>query len=155
MATDFTELQMSNAKMKDYHLDPVKKPGKGMIHMVKRNINFDNLATNSGQAVALDDTYPIATLRKGDIVIAAGVNVLTATTAACVFDLGGTDVDGLVDGVVGDAATAEQVKAARGVLLPMYVVTAAGEDISLSATIASPAGGEVEAWMLIFRGGEE
>jgi hypothetical protein len=102
----------------------------------------------------LDDTYPIATLRKGDIVIAAGVNVLTATTDVCVFDLGGTDTDGLVDGVVGNAATAEQVKAARGVLLPMYVVTAAGEDIKLTATIASPAGGEVEAWLLIFRGGE-
>lgn len=122
MATAFTVAQMDNLA-KENNISCIKSQGSRDVMFIRsRVVNFDSLATLTGVALAHSDTYPVLSANAGELIINAGVDILTAATAASDIDFGftGGDVDGLVDGVEANSASFT-VKAARGALLPLYM----------------------------------
>ena len=143
MATVFTTAQMDNLPKETSH-SLIKSQGSRDIMVIRsRVVNFDTLATATGATLATGDSGPVLNIKAGELIINAGVDILTVATAAADIDFGFTDgdVDGLVDGVEADDVDFT-VKAARGVLLPLYVGTADTADFvevggqSLAACVA-------------------
>jgi hypothetical protein len=141
MATAFTVAQM-NTLAKETNRSVIKSQGsRDMLFIRSRVVDFDALATLTGQALAHSDTYPVLSLNDGELIINAGVDILTAATSASDIDFGfvSGDVDGLVDGVEANDKSFT-VKAARGELLPLYIDandTADITEISGSQTLAA------------------
>ena len=141
MATAFTVAQM-DLLPKEKNRSMIKSQGsRDLLWIRERTVDFDSLATLTGVALAHSDTYPVLSLNAGELILNAGVDILTAATAASDIDFGftGGDVDGLVDGVEADDA-GFTVKAARGALLPLYMAaadTADALEISGAQTLAA------------------
>ena len=150
MATAFTVAQM-DLLPKENNISCIKGQGsRDALFIRSRVVDFDALATLSGVALAHSDTYPVLTLNKGELVINAGVDIQKAATAASDIDFGftGADVDGLVDGVEANDTTFT-VKAARGVLLPLYMFAADTADVLESSGAQTLAGCIARCWALI------
>ena len=141
MATAFTVAQM-DLLPKEKNRSMIKSQGsRDLLWIRERTVDFDSLATLTGVALAHSDTYPVLSLNAGELILNAGVDILTAATAASDIDFGFTagDVDGLVDGVEANDA-GFTVKAARGALLPLYMAaadTADALEISGAQTLAA------------------
>ena len=141
MATAFTVAQM-DLLPKENNRSMIKSQGsRDLLWIRERTVDFDDLATLTGVALAHSDTYPVLSLNAGELILNAGVDILTAATAASDIDFGFTagDVDGLVDGVEANDA-GFTVKAARGALLPLYMAaadTADALEISGAQTLAA------------------
>ena len=141
MATAFTVAQM-DLLPKEKNRSMIKSQGsRDLLWIRERTVDFDDLATLTGVALAHSDTYPVLSLNAGELILNAGVDILTAATAASDIDFGFTagDVDGLVDGVEANDA-GFTVKAARGELLPLYMAaadTADALEISGAQTLAA------------------
>ena len=149
MATNFTKAQVDSSGVATRDIDPTKKPGRGTLHLRTIRLDFDAIATATGTAVAVNDTYQCFDLTAGDIVLSAGMRPVKVTTAACVGDLGFTsgDVDVLVDGcALNDLSLPAYT---RGLLHP--IVSNANDTIDFKAISQSPAGGIVDVWVLIAR----
>jgi len=149
MATAFTRANLAASKQNVVNHDPTKKPGRGVLHMRKCRVDFDAIATTTGTALAANDTFQVFDVAPGDVIIAAGGNVITATTGACVIDLGftGGDVDMLMDGLVANDTSLPACT--RGILHPVYIATS--DTVDALTLTASGAGGVVEFWMLVYR----
>ena len=141
MATAFTVAQM-DLLPKENNISIIKSQGsRDVMWFRSRVVNFNTLATLSGVALAHSDTYPVLSVNAGELIVNAGVDILTAATAASDIDFGftGGDVDGLVDGVEANDA-GFTVKAARGALLPLYIAandTCDALEISGAQTLAA------------------
>jgi hypothetical protein len=150
MATAFTVAQMDTLA-KETNRSVIKSQGsRDMLFIRSRVVDFDALATLTGQALAHSDTYPVLSLNAGELIINAGVDILTAATGAGDIDFGFTagDVDGLVDGVEANDKSFT-VKAARGVLLPLYIDAADTADCLEAAGSASLALCVARFWLMI------
>ena len=153
MATAFTKAQVNDSKAgREKNYDPTKKPGRGQLIVRTVRMDFDAIATTSGVALAHSDTYQAMDVSKGETILNAWVTILTAATAAADIDLGFTagDVDGLVDGVEANDV-AMTVKAARGVLLPLYMTENDTIDVLEISAAQTLAGCVAEVGVLIFR----
>jgi hypothetical protein len=148
MATTFTSAILTAAKVIPKNFDPTKKPGRSQLIVRQAHMNFDDIATNTGTALAANDVFQCFNVSAGETVISAGVNILKVATGACDIDLGMTDVDGFVDGVEANDVT-ETVKAARGVLLPCYIYS--NDTVDIITLTASGAGCIADIWALILR----
>ena len=152
MATAFSQAQMNASKLKVLEHGIVAKAGGSKDLFIRSMfVNFDRIATLTGQALAAGDSFPLLPVYAKELIINASVDIITAATGAADIDLGftGGDVDGLADGIEADD-TEFTVKAARGVLLPLYIVSNDTCDI-LESGGASLAGCEVRVWALIGR----
>jgi hypothetical protein len=150
MATAFSVAQM-NVLAKENNISCIKAQGsRDALFIRSRVVNFDSLATLSGVALAHSDTYPVLTVNAGELIVNAGCDILTAATGAADIDLGftGGDVDGLVDGIEANDATFT-VKAARGVLLPLYIDANDTVDVLESAGSATLAACVARVWVMI------
>lgn len=119
-----------------------------------------NLATVSAELVAQGDGELAATdviqaisLPKGTVVLAAGIEVLTAVagTSVMTLDLGvtGGDVDQWVDGFDADAAVAGDYAAAT-TTAPQLVMTAADTiDVLVATMTGSLTAGVIRVWAII------
>lgn len=150
MATAFTISQIhgtSGMQWADH--DPTKKPGRGTLQLRKVVLDFDAIASATGVALAHSDTYQAMHVSAGETIIAAGVNILTAATAAATIDVGftGGDVDMLVDGVAANDATLPT--ATRGILVPVYIPSADTIDVLESSGAQTLAGCVAEVWILV------
>jgi hypothetical protein len=153
MATAFTKAQVNASKAgREKNYDPTKKPGRSAIIVRQVRLDFDAIASTSGTALAASDTYQAIDVSAGETILNAWVNIITAATGAADIDLGftGGDVDGLVDGVEAND-TAMTVKAARGVLLPLYMTANDTVDVLEASGGASLAGCVADVGLLIFR----
>lgn len=112
-------------------------------------VNFDKIASVSGTALAVNDTFPCLNVRAGETILLAGVNVLTATTAAATGDLGFTGgvVDYFVDGIALNDTTFPSITTSFDGA--MYIPSA--DTIDLISLSQSPAGGKIKVWALIAR----
>jgi hypothetical protein len=150
MATAFTVAQM-DLLPKENNRSLVKGAGgRDVMFIRERVVDFDSLATLSGVALAHSDTYPVLSLNAGELILNAGVDILTAATAAADIDFGftGGDVDGLVDGVEANDADFT-VKAARGALLPLYMAAADTADALEISGAQTLAGCVARFWVLV------
>jgi hypothetical protein len=141
MATAFTVAQMDKLAKETTHSTIKSQGSRDMLYIRSRVVDFDSLATLTGQALAHSDTYPVLSIKAGELIINAGVDILTVATAASDIDFGftGGDVDGLVDGVEANDVDFT-VKNARGALLPLYMGSADTADaleISGAQTLAA------------------
>jgi hypothetical protein len=152
MATAYSLAQVTSGGGVPVNYDPTTKPGGGMLTVRKAHLNFDKIETATGVTLAIGDTFQVFKVKKGEVIIEAGINVLTGASAGCDWDLGftggGANVYGLVDGVEGDD-TSFTVKAARGALLPLYMY--ADDTVDLLNITADASSGIVDVWMLVFR----
>jgi len=125
MAT-FTISDMIDANIPQLALDPTEKPGRGMLHVLKRIVDFDKFATANGISLANSDTYQIFNLEIGTTVIAAGCNVLDTATAAASMDLGflTDDDDWFVKAQIANVAGPARVQTVTEATPPVYIAAA-------------------------------
>jgi len=150
MATAFTIANVLSSGVRVLNHDPTKKPGRGTLFFRSVRLDFDAIATSTGTAVAVNDTYQLFDVAVGDIILMAGINVITACTAAMTADIGftGSIVDHFMDGFACNAVTmAPTVTTCLD--SPVYISTA--DTLDLIALAQSPAGGVIEVWALIGR----
>jgi hypothetical protein len=132
-------------------LDMTKKPGGGILVLRSIVLDFDKIATARGVAGAANDTYQAIPMNPGEVCIFAGVNQITACTAAGVtYDLGisaaaSPKLDHWVDGL-DDAAGSET--STDGYYSGAMYYTAA-DHIELKVLGDVPAGGVVQVWALV------
>jgi len=153
MATAFTKAQVNASKAgREKNYDPTKKPGRGQLIVRQVRMDFDAIATTSGTALGVSDTYQAIDISEGETIISAWVNIITAATAASDIDLGftGGDVDALIDGLDANVAT-KGTKAARGALLPLYMAENDTVDVLESTGAQTLAGCVADVGLLIFR----
>jgi len=150
MATAFTVAQMDNINKEQSFSLISGQGGKDRMVIRSRVVDFDSLATLSGVALAHSDTYPVLNVKAGELIINAGVDILTVATAASDIDFGftGGDVDGLVDGVEANDVDFT-AKAARGALLPLYVGTADTCDALESSGAQTLAACVARFWIMV------
>ena len=149
MATAWTKSQVTAASGQDEHIDPTRKPGRGMLHIRKSILDFDKIASEAGGSLAVNDTFQAINVNAGETILLAGINVLTAATAAATGDLGFTGgvVDYFVDGIALNDITFPSITTSFDG--GMYI--ASNDTIDLIALGQSPAGGKIEVWALIAR----
>lgn len=149
MATNFTNAQVVTAcgQPQNHKIDAM---GRNTMSVYTQLLDFDAIATSTGTAVAVDDTYQALNLAVGDIVLACGVKRITATTAAgTTADVGFTGVtaDYFVDGLDMKTLTAPTcVNCMDG-----QVNLSAADTIDLKILGDSSAGGKCVVWALIIR----
>jgi len=150
MATVFTVAQMDKLA-KENNISCIKAQGsRDALFIRSRVVNFDSLATLTGVSLAASDSGPVLTANAGELIVNAGVDIQKVATAASDIDFGftGADVDGLVDGVEANDLTFT-VKAARGVLLPLYMPSADTCDFLEASGAQSLAGCIARFWILV------
>jgi hypothetical protein len=131
--------------------DPTQKPGRGVIHVLKRTIDFDALATATGTALTNADTYQIFDLQANTIVLAAGINVLVAATNAADCDLGFTGglTTRFVEGQIMNAIGVSGTYTVTNGCYPIYI--AAVDTLDLVTATQTLAGCTAEVWAVIIR----
>jgi len=141
----------ANMRSRDYQWSDIVGGAHLIIRKVK--INFDALATATGVALALSDTYQIMDINAGETVVMMGFNVETAATAAADMDIGFTsgDTDGLVDGIEANDATPTVVAAPFGLLSGTYFATADTIDVLEKSGAQTLAACVCTFWALITR----
>lgn len=98
MANTITTAHLGQKPIKN--IDPLRKPGRGILEIRIRTVNFDSYA-----ALAHTDTYQMIEIKPGETIICAGVNVLTAATAGATIDVGLNTSDNFLDGIAANDIT--------------------------------------------------
>ena len=150
MATTFTVAQM--AYMPTSMDVPTVRGmgGKKVVFLRSKIVDFDNLATLTSQALAHSDIYPVLQVKAGELILNAGVDILTAATAAATLDMGFT-TDGPAGLVSAKAAndTSFTAKTAVGVLLPLYITANDNVDLLEKSGAQTFAALVARVWLLI------
>ena len=152
MATAFTNAQLTTAGMKETNHDPTKKPGRSSLFVRTVTVNFDNLATSTGTALAADDTFQVMNLQPDEFVIAAGIKVLTVATGAADLDLGfvTTGQTAFIEALIIDDA--DIVPTQTGTMIQNGVAIGSTSDtLDILTTTVSCAGAVIKVWALIAR----
>ncbi|MHA2064409.1 MAG: hypothetical protein ACXABY_08520 [Candidatus Thorarchaeota archaeon] len=131
-------------------IDPTKKPGAGTLTLRSIIIDFDAIDTAAGTTGAANDTYQCIPMNPGELCIFAGINCITATTAACTYDLGVSSaaspkLDHWADGH--DEAAGAKTSTDGYFSGGMYYTAA--DYIELKVLGNAPAGGKVQVWALV------
>jgi hypothetical protein len=136
-------------------IDPTKKPGRGELVVKSIKLDFDNIATGAGVSLAANDTIDCIPVRAGEVVIYAGVNNITDTTAGCTYDLGiGTGaspvLDWFLDGGTDNVAVPTNTNGYQQGSWYRTTVTSA-DYLNLKILGNSGAAGVVVVWALVWR----
>lgn len=123
-------------------------------YVVDNYINFADITTAKGSAVAAADTVEAITVPAGTAILAAGLQCMVVDNAtALTLDLGftGGDVDEFVDGFDHAAAAAGDYSASLDTVPAITVVGATADTIDLLiATLTdAPTAGQVRVWALL------
>jgi len=135
---------------------------KGLHRIAKLEVTLDIDAIVAARlaagatALAAGDILEALPIAAGTYVIAAGLNVTTATAATCTVDLGdGSDVDGYVDGYDPDtvgyvAPTFALTEAAPNTIIGYGAgkLYAAADTIDLVLLTAIPTGAVIKVWAI-------
>ncbi len=114
--------------------NPGRKP-----YMVQTVLNLATALSDKGSALAASDVIPVIAVKKGTMIINAGIEVDTASDGSTfTVDLGMVDADVFVDGFDGTSAAAV---VAQNPAAYQPVMAVADDNIDL--TIASLSGGAV------------
>lgn len=150
MAVNYTIAQVPGGTKTLKNLDYTKKPGKGILVLRVRNMNFDALATSSGVALAHTDTYKCIPVNPGETVIAAGINNLVVATAASTMDLDFAAGDHFLDGqAANDVSLPTVTDGYTGG--PMHITSRDTIDVKEASGAQTLAGATVQVWALIAR----
>ena len=122
------------------HANPGRKP-----YMVQTVLNLATALSDKGSALAASDVIPVIAVKKGTMILNAGIEVDTASDGSTfTVDLGtGVDADVFVDGF--DATSAAAVVAQNPAA---YQPVMAVADDNIDLTIASLSGGAVTSGKL-------
>jgi hypothetical protein len=157
MATAFTRAQISGGGLSQYSA-PVsvhrwRSGTGGDLLFMQTRIDFDALATATGTALALSDTYQIFDVRAGDIVVFMGFDIETVATAAATIDIGftGGDTDGFIDGITANDASPTVVTAPFGLLSGTRIASADTIDALEKSGAQTLAGAVIRFWAIIIR----
>jgi hypothetical protein len=125
----------------------------GDLLFMETRIDFDALATATGTALALSDTYQIFEVRAGDIVVFSGFDIESVATAAADIDIGLTavDTDGFIDGIEANDASPTVVAAPFGLLSGTRFAAADTIDALEKSGAQTLAGAVVRFWVIIIR----
>jgi len=156
MATAYTSAQISGTgpnqagMMAETHKWTDKVGGAEML-LRKVKIDFDHLATQTGVALAANDTFQVMHVNAGETVVFCGFHIDKVATGAADIDFGltGGDVDGFIDGIEANDASPTVVAAPFGLLSGTYF--SSGDTLDAKALSASLAGCICTFWALIFR----
>lgn len=119
--------------------NPGRKP-----YMVQTVLNLATALSDKGSALAASDVIPVIAVKKGTMVLNAGIEVDTASDGSTfTVDLGMVDADVFVDGF--DATSAAAVVAQNPAA---YQPVMAVADDNIDLTIASLSGGAVTSGKL-------
>ena len=113
-------------------------------YMVETTLNLATALSDKGSALAASDVIPVIAVKKGTMVLNAGIEVDTASDGSTfTVDLGMVDADVFVDGF--DATSAAAVVAQNPAA---YQPVMAVADDNIDLTIASLSGGAVTSGKL-------
>ena len=113
-------------------------------YMVQTTLNWATALSDKGSALAASDVIPVIAVKKGTMVLNAGIEVDTASDGSTfTVDLGMVDADVFVDGF--DATSAAAVVAQNPAA---YQPVMAVADDNIDLTIASLSGGAVSSGKL-------
>ena len=114
-------------------------------YMVENTVNLATALSDKGSALAASDVIPVIAVKKGTMILNAGIEVTTASDGSTfTVDLGtGVDPDVFVDGF--DATSAAAVVAQNPAA---YQPVMAVADDNIDLTIASLSGGAVTSGKL-------
>jgi hypothetical protein len=148
----YTKAQLDAVKLPGF-LDPVRKPGRGVIHLKTQTVDFDALATSSGVALGTTDTFETIVIEPGEVVIAAGIRNDVASTAGAAMDLGdGTTANYFVDGQLINDVSGAYSKTGGYLMGDLGVPSSdSARTLKLTGSVASPAAGIVTVWALVAR----
>lgn len=133
----------------------VSRANKRTPYLVEWYIDFADVTTAKGSAIAASDVIEVVKLPAGTIVHDAGLQKITAMTGTSTdltFDFGitGVDADQYVDGWDFDAASVGALATPRGVNTPPQLVTSGDTiDILIATQTNTFTGGKVRAWAII------
>jgi hypothetical protein len=125
----------------------------GDLLFMQTRIDFDALATATGQALAHSDTYQIFDVRAGDVVVFMGFDIETVATGAADMDIGltGGDTDGFIDGIEANDASPTVVAAPFGLLSGTRFASADTIDVLEKSGAQTLAGCVCRFWAIIIR----
>lgn len=122
-------------------------------YVVSNYINFADITTAKGSAVAAADTVEAITVPAGTAILAAGLECMIVDNAtALTLDLGftGGDVDEFVDGFDHAAAAAGAYSASLDTVPGITVLgTADTIDLLIATLTDAPTVGQVRVWALL------
>lgn len=153
MATAFTNAQVVAGSGQPQH-HKIDTNGRNIMTIKSQIVNFDGIATASGVALALSDTYQALNIEAGETVITAGVQILKVATGAADIDLGftGGNEDEFVDGINADSvSSASNSGSLLDTVHNIYFAAADTIDILEASAGASLAGCVVKVWALVVR----
>jgi len=145
------------ANITTLRVDGAGHPSRAMTtvpYLVENYINFADITTAKGSAVAAADTVEAITVPAGTLILNAGVQCIVVDNAtALTLDLGftGGDVDEFVDGYDHAAATAGAYSAylATDPQWIAPVATADTIDLLIASLTDAPTTGTVRVWALL------
>jgi len=108
-------------------------------YMVEMELDFATALSDKGSALAANDVIPVIAVKKGFMIMNAGIEVITATSAGTsTVDLGtGVDADVFVDGFNSASGTAAGTIAQNaGAYSPLMCVA----DDNIDVTLATQSG---------------
>lgn len=117
------------------------------------NVDLDDAEAEKGSALAANDVIQVLDIPANSVIIAAGIEVLTAQSGSSVltFDLGvtGGDVDNFVDGFDVVAAVAGDYAAQPVAYAPVVVQSADTLDILIASLTTTNTGGLFRVWAIV------
>jgi len=117
------------------------------------NVDLDDAEAEKGSALAANDVIQVLDIPANSVILAAGIEVLTAQSGSSVltFDLGvtGGDVDNFVDGFDVVAAVAGDYAAQPVAYAPVVVATADTLDILIASLTTTNTGGVFRVWAIV------
>jgi len=118
------------------------------------NVDLDDAEAEKGSALAANDVIQVLDIPANSVILAAGIEVLTAQSGSSVltFDLGvtGVEVDNFVDGFDVVAAVATDYAAAPAAYQPIIIgATADTLDILIASLTTTNTGGLFRVWAIV------
>jgi len=150
MAITWTIANLGQKALK--HIDPTKKPGRGILVLKERILNIDSFPT-----VAASDSYQCIEIKGGETVIEAGIDILKVATAAngsanLDFNKSDTFLDGLdTDDIALPTNTDRSTAGGEHITNVISTGTSNSDTLDVQFSAHSPAGGIFRVWALIHR----
>lgn len=150
MAITWTIANLGQKALK--HIDPTKKPGRGILVLKERILNIDSFPT-----VAASDSYQCIEIKGGETVIEAGIDILKVATAAngsanLDFAKSDTFLDGLdTDDIALPTNTDRSTAGCEHITNVISAGTSNSDTLDIQFSAHSPAGGIFRVWALVHR----
>lgn len=134
-------------------LHPSVHANRFPIHYDENTISLVTAATEKGSALAANDVIQAISIPANSVILAAGLEVVTANagSATLTLDLGvtGVDVDAFVDGFDFVAAAVSDFAAQPAAYQPIVIGNTAGTlDVLIASLATTNTAGELRVWVV-------